>query len=162
MLLTDCVLLFVGPAGLYFGVGQGLGALIGGLLKERFGGQAMFAMCAAIILVAWLLVVAAELLTGASSSSSSSSSDCSSSVMGSEFQLNIAQKDSTPMDSLQPRQQQQQLSGSSWVQHWWQELRATLLGVHGVQGADASRRVRQAYMELGSKDSGPDLAAVRQ
>jgi hypothetical protein len=159
MLLTDCVLLFVGPAGLYFGVGQGLGALIGGLLKERFGGQAMFALCAAIVLVAWLLVVAAELLTGASSSSSSSSS---SSNMGSEFQLNIAQKDSTPMDSLQRRQQQQQLSGSSWVQHWWQELRATLLGVHGVQGADASRRVRQAYMELGSKDSGPDLAAVRQ
>jgi MFS family permease len=45
--------------GLYFGVGQGLGALGGGLLMHRFGGQAMFAQASAITLAAWALCAAA-------------------------------------------------------------------------------------------------------
>jgi hypothetical protein len=125
----------------------------------------MFAMCAAIIMVAWLLVVAAELLTGttSSSSNSSSSSSSNSTAVGLECQLNPGQAESKPLDSLQ---QQQQWGGSSGVQQLrqgWEWLQNRLLGVQGAVGdVAAGRRRRQVYMELGSKDSGPDLAAVRQ
>ncbi len=46
--------------GLYFGAGQGLGALIGGLLMQRYGGQSMFFLCSVITLAGWLLCAAAQ------------------------------------------------------------------------------------------------------
>jgi hypothetical protein len=46
--------------GLYFGVGQGLGGLIGGVLMQKHGGQKMFAMAAALILLGWMVAAAAE------------------------------------------------------------------------------------------------------
>ena len=45
--------------GLYFGVGQGLGGLIGGILMQQYGGQKMFAMAAALVMLGWLVAVAA-------------------------------------------------------------------------------------------------------
>jgi MFS family permease len=56
-----CRLLLQGIfTGLYFGLGQGLGGLVGGLLMQAHGGQAMFAMCSAIMAVGWALLGAAE------------------------------------------------------------------------------------------------------
>jgi hypothetical protein len=46
--------------GLYFGVGQGLGGIIGGALKERFGSQNLFGLAACCILAGWASVVIAE------------------------------------------------------------------------------------------------------
>ncbi|KAF8067258.1 acyl-protein thioesterase 1 [Scenedesmus sp. PABB004] len=45
----------------YFGVGSGLGALVGGLLKRRLGGRAMFAASAALVTAGWAVCGAAEL-----------------------------------------------------------------------------------------------------
>jgi hypothetical protein len=132
--------------GLYFGVGQGLGALIGGLLKQRHGGQAMFALCSCIVLAGWLLCVLAEQAitqfgTEASDSSKSSSS-----------------------------------SSRSPSRHWWLRRQVCALlcklrglfmtsssrsdGSSGVLTAAGSSRAQwrqQKYAELASKDSGPDL-----
>jgi hypothetical protein len=49
------------PAGLYFGVGQGLGAIVGGALKQRYGGQAMFLMSSCAVAASWAALFAAEL-----------------------------------------------------------------------------------------------------
>lgn len=46
--------------GLYFGVGQGLGALLGGAWMQRRG-RAMWALAAAATLAAWAACAAAEL-----------------------------------------------------------------------------------------------------
>lgn len=154
-------------------MGQGLGALIGGLLKERFGGQVMFALCAGIILGAWLLVVAAELLTGTTTSSSSSGGGADA---GSSCADGITAAQQTAVDKasllparggLQEEQEQQQLSGLRGLQVWWQRVRHRLLGPPGLQGdigSSGSRRrwKQQLYLELGSKDSGPDLGVMGQ
>lgn len=161
-------------SGLYFGVGQGLGALIGGVLKERFGGQAMFALCAGLILAAWLLVVAAECATGSSSSSSTAVVEASASM--SVQHTSEKQVDGYPVSSQQQRarareeqQRQAQLQEAEslphqqpsglWLlpQRWWQRARQGL-GGGGVHGSNRSRQWK--YLELGSKDSGPDLGAM--
>jgi hypothetical protein len=122
----------------------------------------MFASCAAIILGAWLLVVAAELLTGASSSGNSSS--CPEDSTGA--QQAAADKAS---GGLQQQEQGQQLSGLRGLQLWWQRMRHRLWGsAGGLQGGSSSsigsrrRWKQQLYLELGSKDSGPDLGVMGQ
>jgi predicted MFS family arabinose efflux permease len=47
---------------LYAGVGSGLGALLGGVLMQQLGGQALFFICALVVLAGWLVGQAVELL----------------------------------------------------------------------------------------------------
>jgi hypothetical protein len=132
--------------GLYFGVGQGLGALIGGLLKQRHGGQAMFALCSCIVLAGWLLCVVAEQATAQFSKAGqqdviSSSNDRSSSR----------------------RSWWQQIGRSVHVlvcKLRWMHVPSSSSEVGGgVLAATAARAQlrQQKYAELASKDSGPDL-----
>lgn len=126
----------------------------------------MFAMCAAIIMAAWLLVVAAEVLTRNSSSSSNeiiqiaacASSSCSGSSLPGLDGLHNA--------SIQERHQQQVLGDGSVQRQqvsWWVRARQLIPGWQlSVWGGAGSRGRKQAYLELGSKDSGPDLGVLRQ
>lgn len=47
---------------LYGGVGSGLGALLGGVLMQQLGGQALFFICSLVVLVGWLVGYLVELL----------------------------------------------------------------------------------------------------
>lgn len=163
-------------AGLYFGVGQGLGALLGGVLKERFGGQVMFAMCACIVMAAWVLLLAAELIsTGASTTTDSKSpdaADClarhtSAAVCCDNPEAQASPQGAVPGSTARQESSAQQLqdessapAGLQQVIRWWQQLKQQVLGGWG-SGVGRSRR-QHVYMELYSKDSGPDLTVQRQ
>lgn len=138
-------------AGLYFGVGQGLGALIGGLLKERFGGQAMFFMCACVVLVAWLAGFVAELATagrsstGAGGGSASSQSDDSSQIMQQQDGL-----------QLHP-----EAAGTPVLRRLWQLLSGSTKAVaRDAAAVNGTRPWKHKYVQLHAKDSGPDLTGV--
>jgi hypothetical protein len=68
--------------------------------------------------------------------------------------------------SIQERRQQQVLGvGSVQRQQvsWWGRARRLVPGGQlSVLGGAGSRGRKQAYLELGSKDSGPGLGAMRQ
>lgn len=48
--------------GLFTGVGAGLGALGGGIVYGRYGGQAMFAVTGAAVTLGWLLLIVGQLV----------------------------------------------------------------------------------------------------
>ena len=48
-------------AGLYFGVGVGVGSLVGGAVYQRFGAQAVYVAACAVLAAGWLLCSAAQL-----------------------------------------------------------------------------------------------------
>jgi predicted MFS family arabinose efflux permease len=43
-------------------VGSGLGALLGGVLMQQLGGQALFFICSLVVLAGWLVGYVVELL----------------------------------------------------------------------------------------------------
>jgi predicted lipid-binding transport protein (Tim44 family) len=150
---------------LCFGVGQGLGALIGGLLKQRHGGQAMFALCSGIVLAGWLLCVLAEQATAhfGNVREQSSNDDTTGSSEGSSGST------ASKLCSEQPWRQGQQAApaqAAGWLRMLLGMVRNSIKGSGGNEAgpaglsSSASSRVlsrQQKYAELASKDSGPDL-----
>jgi hypothetical protein len=128
------------------------------LLKQRHGGQAMFALCSGTVLAGWLLCVLAEQATAhlgkAAEHSSSDSTTSSSSGCGTAG-----------------KEQQGEPVGSTWWLHvLLQNVQNRIMPAgFGADGSDAAaaglsspasgraRSRQQKYAELASKDSGPDL-----
>ena len=51
-------------AGLYFGLGVGVGSAVGGLVYQRHGAQAVYLLACAVLLTGWLLCSLAQLAVG--------------------------------------------------------------------------------------------------
>ena len=47
-------------SGLYLGVGNGIGALLGGFIFNKFGAQAVFESASAIVITGWAVTFAAQ------------------------------------------------------------------------------------------------------
>jgi hypothetical protein len=126
--------------GLYFGVGQGFGALAGGVLMQRYGGRAMFLQTAGIVAAAWAACAAAERAWARAPATAGAA------TLGA---------------GAAPRPW-----GHS-ARRWLGQLLPARLGGSGgggaaapAGGAGAAAPRAALYSELKSKDSGPDLAHI--
>lgn len=135
------------PSGLYFGLGQGSGALVGGLLKQRYGGQAMFALCACIVAAAWAACFAAErVLAGSDPAGTSSDALNDPRLSGSQPAAELARGGGSSAASGISRGRLMRVWRAAvdrLPRAWWPQ-----------------RQQRLPYVQLRSKDSGPDLAVV--
>jgi hypothetical protein len=119
---------------LYFGLGQGLGALTGGMLMHRYGARTMWLQASGITLAAWAACAAAERAWVAP----------------------LPQEGCSAAGAARPGSVRRWLA--RLLPAWRGDGGGGAAANDGAPAGAAARAV--LYSELKSKDSGPDLAHI--